>query len=300
MNREKIEEIRPDVIKKYSSQFSSLGSDYVFSRLTKTDRFNEFNPHTMRIDDITIVLCLSGSIDINVNLSSVHLEPNMLMIIGSGSIFNVDSVDWDKLDAYVFVTSPDFIRDINFDVNVMTAVNVAPNRQPLFSLTDEEVRLMSRYLDLIHYNTVDNTDARYVRSISRSLVAAAVYQLMQFAATRQVHSDSAAPLSRKANYVKEFMHLVSTHYRCERGIAFYARHLFISPKYLSLIIKEATGRSAAEWIDDLVIMEAKNLLRFSGKNVQQIAYELNFSNQSAFGKYFKHLTGMSPTKFQHS
>ena len=67
---------------------------------------------------------------------------------------------------------------------------------------------------------------------------------------------------------------------------------------MSLIIKEATGRTAAQWIDDYVIMAAKKLLRFSGKNIQQVAYELNFSNQSAFGKYFKRITGMSPTDFQ--
>ena len=83
-------------------------------------------------------------------------------------------------------------------------------------------------------------------------------------------------------------------------MGFYADKLYISPKYLSLIIKESTGRSAAEWIDEYVILEAKNLLRFSGKNIQQIAYELNFTNQSSFGKYFKHLTGMSPSEFQRS
>ncbi|MDE6229526.1 MAG: helix-turn-helix domain-containing protein, partial [Muribaculaceae bacterium] len=49
-----------------------------------------------------------------------------------------------------------------------------------------------------------------------------------------------------------------------------------------------------------LLLEAKNLLRFSGKNIQQIAFELNFSNQSSFGKYFKNLTGMSPSEFQNS
>ena len=94
------------------------------------------------------------------------------------------------------------------------------------------------------------------------------------------------------------MKLVHLHYTKERSVSFYASRLFISPKYLSLLVKEATGRSAARWIDYFVINEAKNLLRFSGKNIQQVAYALNFSNQSSFGKYFKHLTGMSPTEFQ--
>jgi AraC-like DNA-binding protein len=93
--------------------------------------------------------------------------------------------------------------------------------------------------------------------------------------------------------------LVREFYRSQRSISFYAEKMFISPKYLSLVIKEATGKSAGDWIDQYVIQEAKNQLRFSGKNVQQIAYDLNFSNQSSFGKYFKNLTGMSPTAFQN-
>lgn len=294
-----IQDAQPEAIKKYSAQFSSFGSDYVFSRVTKTDQFSEFTNHTMRLGGMTMVLCLSGTVDINVNLESYHMTPDTLMVIGSDCVLNVNKVDWDNLDAYVFITSPEFIRDINFEVSIMTSMNLSPNQPLLLNLTSEEVKLMSRYFDLIHFNTVDNTDARYVRSISRSLIAAAVYQLMQFVSTR-TDSANARSLSRRANYVKEFMHLVCQHHRSERGVAFYASKLFISPKYLSLIIKESTGRSAAEWIDDYVILEAKNLLRFSGKNVQQVAYELNFTNQSSFGKYFKHLTGMSPTKFQRS
>jgi AraC-like DNA-binding protein len=94
--------------------------------------------------------------------------------------------------------------------------------------------------------------------------------------------------------------LVHIYYSKERAVKFYADKLFISPKYLSLLVKEATGRSAANFIDEFVVLEAKNMLRFSGKNIQQIAYALNFSNQSSFGKYFKHLTGMSPTEYQKS
>lgn len=297
--RKDIEPANPTVMKKFSSQFSSFGSDYVFSRVTKTEQFAEFNRHTMRMGGLAIILCLKGTAELEVNLEPFTVTPNSLLVIGPDSVFNVRNIDWDDIDGYVFIVSPDFIRDINFEISVMTTMSLSPNPHPVLNLSDEEVRLMSRYLDLIHYNTVDNTNARYARSIARSLIAASVYQLMQFVVNRRTSTTTPA-LSRRANYLKEFLHLVTLHHRRERSVAFYAEKLFISPKYLSLIIKESTGRSAAEWIDDYVILEAKNLLRFSGKNVQQIAYELNFSSQSSFGKYFKHLTGMSPTKFQRS
>lgn len=286
-------------MKKYSAQFSCFGKDYVFSRVTKTERFSEFPTLPMRVGTLTIIMCLKGSIELNVNLDHYTLLPDSLMIFGSDCVFNVVEVDWDNIDAYVITVAPDFLRDINFEINVLTAMNLSPNRHPVLDLSPEEVKLMSRYFDLIHYNTVENTDARYVRSIARALIAAAVYQLIQFVSKHTARRTEPA-ISRRAKYIKDFMQLVTDHHCRHRSVAFYASELSISPKYLSMIVRETTGRSAAEWIDDYVIIEAKNLLKYSGKNIQQIAYHLNFSNQSSFGKYFKHLTGMSPTKFQRS
>ncbi len=294
-----IEQISPSQIKKFSSRFSSFGSDYVFSHITHTDGIDEIKSHIMRLGGMTMILCTDGEVNVDVNLESFQLIKNTIMVVGPDSVINVHNISSDNLNAYVFIISPDFIRDINFELNLVATMSMTSNNPPLLTLSDNEVSLIKRYLDLIHYNTVDNPDARFIRSISRSLIAAAVYQLMQFVSTRTEKMENTT-MSRRANYVKEFLHLVNQYHRQERGVAFYASKLFISAKYLSLIIKESTGRSAAEWIDDYVILEAKNLLRFSGKNVQQIAYELNFTNQSSFGKYFKHLTGMSPTKFQRS
>ena len=71
----------------------------------------------------------------------------------------------------------------------------------------------------------------------------------------------------------------------------------MSVNYLSTVVKNYTGKTAGDWIDEYVILEAKSLLRFSGLNIQQIAYQLNFPTQSAFGKYFKNKTGLSPKRF---
>ena len=156
-------------------------------------------------------------------------------------------------------------------------------------------------MEMIHTNTTFNTEPVYVRSISRCLMAAVVYQLIQMGRNRAKTDEPVTPgMARRNNYVRDFIKLVHQHHKRERSVAFYASKLFISSKYLSSLVREASGRSAAEWIDEYVILEAKNQLRFSGKNIQQIAYDLNFTNQSAFGKYFKHLTGMSPTEFQRS
>ena len=81
-------------------------------------------------------------------------------------------------------------------------------------------------------------------------------------------------------------------------MGFYARQLCITPKYLTTLIKRISGLSVSEWIDNYVILEAKTLLKYSTMSIQEIAYYLNFPNQSFFGSYFKRNTGMSPSQYK--
>ena len=86
----------------------------------------------------------------------------------------------------------------------------------------------------------------------------------------------------------------------ERGLSFYAGKLFLTPKYLSKLIKNVSGRSAHEWIDSFVILEAKNRLKYSDRPIKQIVSELNFPNQTTFYRFFKIQTGMTPTEYRKS
>ncbi|MDR1673524.1 MAG: helix-turn-helix domain-containing protein, partial [Bacteroidales bacterium] len=74
--------------------------------------------------------------------------------------------------------------------------------------------------------------------------------------------------------------------------------LCLTSKHLSAVIKKTTGKSAFEWINDYVILEAKSLLRATNMTVQQISEELNFANQSFFGKFFKRAVGVSPKEYR--
>jgi AraC-like DNA-binding protein len=169
-------------------------------------------------------------------------------------------------------------------------------------ITEAEASKIMRCFELLDLNARDEDETVFSVNIARSVIATIFYQMLQFNFMR-ISREADNPeetRSRRSSYVRDFMRLVHLNYTKHRTVAFYADKLFISPKYLTVLVKEATGRSAADWINEFVIIEAKNLLRFSGKNVQQVAYALSFTNQSSFGKYFKHLTGMSPSEYQKS
>lgn len=107
-------------------------------------------------------------------------------------------------------------------------------------------------------------------------------------------------LSRREELLNQFLELLFTHCKTEHQVAFYADKLCISPQYLSLILKELTGKSASKWIDEALMTEAKILLKSPNITIQQVANALNFSDQSTFGKFFKKHKKMSPLEYRKS
>lgn len=291
-------------LKPISSEFSSVGNEYGYARITQPGKLPAGLTGPLRLNDMTIILCRRGSFDVAVNLDHFKLEPDSILFIDRNSVLTIDNVDWDQIDISIFAMSTEFLRDINFEIGVMKRVAYNTQHHPHVKLLPDEMSTLAHYLDIIHYNASVPSESLYLRAISRCVIAALIYQSMSFA--KRVWDRSPAPdtdhaaLSRQMLYVKEFMQLLNDYHCTERTVSFYASRLYISPKYLSAVLRAATGRSAMEWIDQYVMLEAKNLLRFSDKNIQQIAYELNFRSQSAFGKYFKNQSGMTPSEFQRS
>lgn len=282
-------------LKTVSDDYSHLGQDYILSHIT-TNTSYFYAPVARRFDGFTMIIGVKGTIHINIDLDTVEVPPNSVVFVAPERVFKPIEWDGDELDAYLLFLSNKFVYDLNIDLNAVNS-NIFTSAKSVMTLSPDKVAILIRYFELLHGNATEHSS--YTRHIARALMSAAAYQLMAFGEEEEHKGAASRTHSRKLNYVQTFLRLVRTHHRRERAIGFYADKMFISPKYLSLIIKEATGRSAAEWIDQYVLQEAKNLLRYSGKNVQQIAYDLNFTNQSSFGKYFKHLTGLSPTQFQN-
>jgi len=98
--------------------------------------------------------------------------------------------------------------------------------------------------------------------------------------------------------VDEFLKLVQKHYKNHSELKFYAGKLCLTTKYLAASVKNGSGRTPRQWVDDYVILEAKTLLKSSDFTVQQIADELNFPSQSFFGKFFKREVGVSPKQYK--
>ena len=141
---------------------------------------------------------------------------------------------------------------------------------------------------------------QYQGEVVRTLLEALFYETLGLYLSHWSSVENTKEMKRRDALFYSFICIVEENFRTERSVSFYADKLCISPKHLSATIKEASGRTASEWIESYVILEAKTLLRNTGLTIQEVSTKLNFTNQSFFGKYFKHLTGQSPRAFRSS
>ena len=111
-------------------------------------------------------------------------------------------------------------------------------------------------------------------------------------------SGSRHRISRAEEVLDKFFCLLQDCHAQERSVRFYADKLCLSPKYFSKLIRNASGRSAADWIDTYVIQEVKNCLKSTDLSIKQIVSRFNFADQPAFTKFFKMHTGMTPAQFR--
>lgn len=281
-----------------SADFSCLASSYFCSTFNPADITGA---ELHRLDGVLFFLIMDGMLELETNSARSVFTANSFVVIGFGTAVRFMPVSRGNNKVVALFFHKDFLQGLNINFAAISAPVIIDRMSPDMILSDEERDMVLRYVELLRLNCISNINSQIEINVAASILAALVYQLVDFIYRRSgTHASIKGQRSCRNAYVHDFIKLVHVYYTQERSVSFYAAKLFISPKYLSLLVKEVTGKSAARWIDEFVLMEAKNLLRFSGKNVQQVAYSLNFSNQSSFGKYFKHLTGMSPTEYQKS
>lgn len=250
-----------------------------------------------RIDAFIIGVGTEGETSVSFNLHEFRLKKDSMFIFTPKNILQVNSQQYFKAD--VIAISPDFMRRINIDIKNMMPLFLKFVENPTLALTPEESRSMRGMIAQIERET-RGPETHFSFDIVSGLIAATIYKvgdiMYHYLAEHPEGQNNSH--NRAEEYFKQFTHLLGEHFREERSVGFYARQLCITPKYLTTLIKRISGQSVSEWIDNYVILEAKTLLRYSTMSIQEIAYYLNFPNQSFFGSYFKRNTGMSPSQYK--
>ena len=241
-----------------------------------------------------LVRHFAGSAKIKVDMVEYDLsEPINLIRVMSGQILMVEHIS-DDFDGVVVIMSNSFVESMLVYMNNALPFNVATRSNCVKHLSNEAIDLSDMFLKAIHQVLMNQTNP-HLDKVLQHVLMAIFYSSEEI--RNQLETESGAYTSADA-ISKEFMRLVKDNFRSERQLQFYADKLCITPRYLSRVVKECTGSSAADWIERYVVLEARALLKSTSMTIQQISDELNFPSQTFFGKYFKRRVGMSPKLYR--
>ncbi len=270
-------------------EVDSIGNDII---LLDNPVITSTFQYPFKVDVTTAIICIKGTTEGSINLKPYSTQGPCFITILPGQVMEYKSISDDFSGLFV-IMSKQFTDSLMPNVQERLPLSLSVRDNPAISLNEEALEGMISYFEMIkrvikikeHPNRID-----VVRYLTLAFFYGAGIYFHELADNRKkTHHEL---------LVEKYLNLVQTHYKEQRGLEFYADKLCITPKHLSKVIKETSGKPANDWIDDHVVLEAKALLKSTNMTIQQISDELNFPSQSFFGKYFKRVTGMSPRAYK--
>lgn len=272
-----------------------IGHELAYFKYSEIKDFSELRqkgrgPH--KFDFFVLMLCNAGRIRGRINLTEYDISSPSIVRIMPGQIVSVEQID-DDFDASILVMSHNFIENLLVYINGQIPIDTRWYDDCVTRLDDEDMKMQINFFNIMRHIARVDTNPYRLKMVEHLM-------MVFFYNSREVMDvmKNNQPRSSADVLSKEFLHLAKDNFKKERQLKFYADKLFITPRYLSRVVKECSGSSAAEWIERYVILEARALLKSTNMTIQQISDELNFPSQTFFGKYFKRRVGMSPKEYR--
>jgi AraC-like DNA-binding protein len=232
-----------------------------------------------------------GAYDISVQMRRYHVESPCVLVLLDNQTVQLHSVDPQPKATCIVLSQraiegllPNRVDSQGLYRSILD-YPVLPLRPEYLPIKDHTLALLRQILRLSEGNP-NSLEA------AQNLIRTFFFSVPQFKKTPP------AAKSHRDEVLFDFLDLLHEHFRRQRNTDFYADCLCLSPKHLSRVVKQASGRTVHDWIDEYVTTEAKALLRSTDLTVRQVADALCFASQPLFTKYFQRTTGLSPSHFK--
>ena len=249
-----------------------------------------------RLENFSLLFVNQGSARIELDFQTYDIHANYYIALAAEQFFQ-----W-------LETSPDFtVSYLTFTRDILLEI-ITPFPPSFFAFIkqyavslpmpkDEEKRIY-RLLQIVQdlYTEKEHT---FRLPMLKNCLQNFLMDIYDKTKAQFLHRD-AQNTTRQEELLEKFIALVFQHSSSHRDVQFYADQLCITTRYLSSIIQKLTGHTPKEIIDDRCIQEIKMRLRTTNESMQEIAFQLNFPDQSFFSRYFKKHTGMTPAEYRQS
>jgi AraC-like DNA-binding protein/mannose-6-phosphate isomerase-like protein (cupin superfamily) len=233
-----------------------------------------------------LLLFLEGGGKQQINNEIIELHPNDVLFIREGHLNAIKSINPDTNGYYIYIHSA-LLPQIFVDNALLHRFTFNPKH----AVSRSEMEWLCKCCELISLQKLDNSYSQEIQSV---LLKAIFLKLSKASATTLSKPD------RQSQITMLFKELLYGNFIKNRDVKFYAYSLSVSENYLNRCVRHITHKPPKQHINEMVIVHSKVLLQDVSKDISQVAFELNFSAPSYFGRLFKQLTKQTPTEYRNS
>jgi AraC family transcriptional activator of pobA len=231
-----------------------------------------------------LLLFLGGGGKQQIDNEIFDLNPNDVLFIREGHLNAIKSIDSDTKGYFIYIESA-LLPQIFVDSALLHRFTFYPK----LTVSRAEMEWLCNCCELV----IPQKETKlYGIEIQSVLLKAMILKLAEASATTRSKPD------RQSEIAMLFKELLHENFIKNRDVTFYADSMAISENYLNRCVTHCTNKPPKQHINEMVIVHSKVLLQDRTKDISQVAFELNFSGPSYFGKLFKQLTGQTPTEYR--
>lgn len=241
-----------------------------------------------------ILFCIEGEMRLQLNLKDITVRRNCICSVMPGAIGKLYDVSPNFRSASFFFSNNTYITSLNIQDIIKSQLFGFSN--PVIEIGLEK---MNEFIEIYKTLFQKLSDGQFKYKLELVDTYLKVIKIYTEDIKDQVMKNMPQNNSCRQKVIFDaFINEIIQHFRIERSVTFYAEKLFLSPKHLSKVVKDVSNKLPSDWIRELVILEAKALLRSQKYTVQQISEILNFTSPSFFGRYFREEVGCTPRSYQ--
>ncbi|MBQ5844394.1 MAG: helix-turn-helix domain-containing protein [Alistipes sp.] len=264
-----------------------LGSDFA---IIDNPSFDILPNHPYKNPLVVAIYCQQGCGKGRINTNIYNIEANSFFIVLPGQITELIDISNDFKAIYILMTNA-FTNSLG--IGNTFSLNSIITASPYIKLETRAQQALDGYISMCR-NLVDTPSNPNRHEILLLLTRAFFLGLGYF-----MHNCVKEDKRHQEELTTTFIHLVEQNYKQHRDLQFYADKMSLTAKHISKVIKASSGKSATEWIEKYVILDAMTQLSSTNRSIKEIAYSLHFPSQSFFGKYFNRIVGLSPVAYRN-
>lgn len=256
----------------------------------------ELLPTNVHFDFFLVVICLKGKMQVKLQSKQQVFHPYDILCCKPNILVSNCMISPD-FDGKILCLSSRILQNFFYADKTIWKNYFYLSQLPIINIGEERAQLFESYYQLLNYR-IKQPSKMYNKEAMSALINAAMYDLLTVLVERSTLLQESNQLTQGDILFKKFLDMLTEEQVHERSVVHYAERLCVTPKYLSTVIKRASGKTAFEWISQFVIEDIVQQLKYSNRTIKEIAEFLKFENLSFFGKYVRQHLGCSPTEYR--